>query len=69
VTNPVETANGVRSVLIGLNLAEPMFFRLRYGSQTVAETVMVTVTDANGVQARPAKRCRSNRCSKFLGGV
>ena len=55
VTNPVQTANGVSSVLIGLNLAQPMFFRLRYLSQTVAETVMVTVTDANGVQAQASQ--------------
>jgi Family of unknown function (DUF6345) len=55
VTNPVQTGDGVRSVLIGLNLAQPMFFRLRYGSQTVAETVMVTVTDANGVQAQASQ--------------
>ena len=55
VMNPVETANGVSSILIGLNLAEPMFFRLRYLSQTIAETVMVTVTDANGVQAQASQ--------------
>jgi hypothetical protein len=55
VTNPVDTANGIRSVLIGLNVVQPMFFRLRYLSQTVAETVMVTVTDANGVQAQASQ--------------
>jgi hypothetical protein len=55
VTNPIQTVNGVSSVHIGLNLAQPMFFRLRYLSQTVPETVMVTVTDANGVQAQASQ--------------
>jgi hypothetical protein len=55
VTNPVQTANGVRSVLLGVNVTQPMFFRLRYGGQSVAETVMVTVTDANGVQAQDSQ--------------
>jgi len=55
VTNPVQMANGVSSVLLGLDVSQPMFFRLRYLSQTVAETVMVTVTDANGVQSEASQ--------------
>ncbi|HEY5910440.1 MAG TPA: DUF6345 domain-containing protein [Verrucomicrobiae bacterium] len=55
MTNPVQTDNGMRSVLIALDVAQPMFFRLLYSRQTIAEMVMVTVTDANGVQAEASQ--------------
>ncbi len=67
VTNPVETQNGVRSVLIGLDVAQPMFFRLRYGGQTVAETVMVIVTDANGVQAQASQTLQAQPLLRMSG--
>jgi Family of unknown function (DUF6345) len=50
VRDPVQTSNGVSSVLV--NLASPQqFFRLRLAIQSVQtiETVQVSITDANGV--------------------
>jgi hypothetical protein len=49
VTNPVETSNGVSTVMVDAT-APSQFFRLRLASQTVptTETLSVQVTDANG---------------------
>jgi hypothetical protein len=67
VTNPVQTANGVNSVLIGLDAAQPMFIRLRYGGQTIAETVTVTITDANGAQAQASQTLQVQALLRMSG--
>jgi hypothetical protein len=50
VTNPVETSNGVSTVMVDTS-GPNQYFRLRLATQTLPrnETVAVEVTDANGV--------------------
>jgi len=55
VNAAVQHDNGVSRVQLQLDLAQPMFFRLRYNGQSIPEMVMVTVTDANGVQAQASQ--------------
>jgi hypothetical protein len=68
ITNPVQTDNGISSVSFVLDFTQPMFLRLLYNSQTVMETVMVTVTDANGVQAEDSKTLQVQPMLQLSGG-
>lgn len=51
VTNPPSSGGVLKSVTLDISLAQARYFRLRLTNNTVAqtETVLVTVTDANGV--------------------
>lgn len=72
VTNPVQTNNGLKSVMVNLSPSRATFFRLRLTSQTLpeTETVMVTVTDANGVSAQASQtlQVQAMPVSKAAGG-
>jgi hypothetical protein len=72
VTNSVQTNNGMKQVTLNLNPSQPTFFRLRLTSQTLpeTETVMVTVTDANGVSAQASQtlQVQATPVSKASGG-
>ena len=57
VPNPPQTNTGLIQVTVSMDPSKPLFFRLRLPSQTFpqTETLMVTVTDANGVWADASK--------------
>lgn len=55
VNAAIQQDNGVNRVQLQLDVAQPMFFRLRYNGQSIPESVMVTVTDANGVEAQASQ--------------